>query len=65
MWDAVNERLRRPAFPGMAQDQARFGEPQLIRPRLGQGALQVLKERVAVVRLPIGASFGFREFHDE
>jgi hypothetical protein len=49
----------------MAQDQARFGEPQLIRPRLGQGALQVLKERVAVVRLPIGASFGFREFHDE
>jgi len=42
IWDAVNERLRRPAFPGMAQDQARFGEPQLIRPRLGQGAFRVL-----------------------
>ena len=37
LWDAVNERMNRADFPGMAEAQARFGEPQLIRPRLGQG----------------------------
>ena len=42
LWDAVNDRLKRPASPGMAEAQARFGEPQLIRPRLGQGAFRVL-----------------------
>lgn len=42
LWDAVNDRLNRPGFPGMAEPQARFGEPQLIRPRLGQGAFRVL-----------------------
>ncbi len=42
LWDAVNDRLNRPNFPGMAEAQARFGEPQLIRPRLGQGAFRVL-----------------------
>jgi putative restriction endonuclease len=42
LWDAVNDRLNRPDFPGMAEGQARFGEPQLIRPRLGQGAFRVL-----------------------
>lgn len=42
LWDAVNERMSRPDFPGMAEAQARFGEPQLIRPRLGQGAFRVL-----------------------
>jgi putative restriction endonuclease len=42
LWDAVNERMDRPDFPGMAEPQARFGEPQLIRPRLGQGAFRVL-----------------------
>ena len=42
LWDAVNERMNRPDFPGMAEAQARFGEPQLIRPRLGQGAFRVL-----------------------
>ncbi|MEQ8745517.1 HNH endonuclease [Pyruvatibacter sp.] len=42
LWDAVNERMSRPDFPGMAEPQARFGEPQLIRPRLGQGAFRVL-----------------------
>src|ERR1700751_1633582 len=33
LWDAVNERINRPGFAGMAEAQARFGEPQLIRPR--------------------------------
>ena len=42
LWDAVNDRLKRPNFPGMAEAQSRFGEPQLIRPRLGQGAFRVL-----------------------
>jgi putative restriction endonuclease len=42
LWDAVNDRLNRSSFPGMAEAQARFGEPQLIRPRLGQGAFRVL-----------------------
>jgi putative restriction endonuclease len=42
LWEAVNERMNRPDFPGMAESQARFGEPQLIRPRLGQGAFRVL-----------------------
>jgi putative restriction endonuclease len=42
LWEAVNERLNRPQFPGMAEAPARFGEPYLIRPRLGQGAFRVL-----------------------
>jgi putative restriction endonuclease len=42
LWDAVNERMTRPAFPGMAEGAARFGEPHLIRPRLGQGAFRVM-----------------------
>lgn len=42
LWDAVNEHVNRSGFPGRAEAQARFGEPQLIRPRLGQGAFRVL-----------------------
>jgi len=42
LWEAVNERMNRLDFPGMNEPQARFGEPQLIRPRLGQGAFRVL-----------------------
>ena len=42
LWDAVNERLTRTELPGMAESTARFGEPHLIRPRLGQGAFRVL-----------------------
>jgi putative restriction endonuclease len=42
LWDAVNNRLNGPKFSGMAETQARFGEPHLIRPRLGQGAFRVL-----------------------
>jgi putative restriction endonuclease len=38
----VDERMNRPRFSGMAEAQARFGEPHLIRPRLGQGAFRVL-----------------------
>ena len=42
LWEAVNDRISRPQFPGMAEEQARFGEPHLIRPRLGQGAFRVM-----------------------
>jgi putative restriction endonuclease len=42
LWDGVNERMNRPRFSGAAEKGARFGEPQLIRPRLGQGAFRVL-----------------------
>lgn len=42
LWNAVDDRLNRSSFPGMSEAQLRFGEPQLIRPRLGQGAFRVL-----------------------
>ena len=55
LWEAVNDRLNRVAVPGMAEAGARYGEPQLIRPRLGQGTFRVLvtdiyKRRCAVTR---------------
>ena len=55
LWEAVNDRLNRIAVPGMAEAGARYGEPQLIRPRLGQGAFRVLvtdiyKRRCAVTQ---------------
>jgi len=42
LWEAVNDRLTQPRFAGIAEEAARFGEPHLIRPRLGQGAFRVL-----------------------
>ena len=42
LWDVVNARMHRPEHAGMAEAQARYGEPALIRPRLGQGAFRVL-----------------------
>lgn len=42
LWQAVNERISRPTCVGMADSGARYGEPHLIRPRLGQGAFRVL-----------------------
>jgi putative restriction endonuclease len=42
LWKTVNDRLNQHSFPSMAEAQARFGEPQLIRPRHGQGAFRVL-----------------------
>jgi putative restriction endonuclease len=55
LWEAVNDRLDRLQFSGMAEEPARFGEPHLIRPRLGQGAFRVLvtdiyQRRCAVTR---------------
>ncbi len=43
LWEVVNERLHRAAALRVAEhDLPRFGAPQLIRPRLGQGAFRVL-----------------------
>lgn len=42
LWDTVNDRLSRRQFHSFAEEDARYGEPQLIRPRLGQGAFRVL-----------------------
>lgn len=42
LWDDVQERMARRAMLGFADDQQRFGEPHLIRPRLGQGAFRML-----------------------
>jgi len=42
LWDSVNDRLNLQPVPGMAEPRPRFGEPQLIRPRLGQGAFRVV-----------------------
>lgn len=55
LWEAVNDRVHRPRFPGLAEEQARFGEPHLIRPRLGQGAFRIIvtdiyNRRCAVTR---------------
>ncbi|NNG02887.1 MAG: HNH endonuclease [Inquilinus sp.] len=58
LWDEVNDRLARQVaagMPGVAEPGARYGGPQLIRPRLGQGAFRVLvtdlyKRRCAVTQ---------------
>lgn len=42
LWEAVNDRMGRQRGPGMEEAPARFGEPHLIRPRLGQGAFRIL-----------------------
>lgn len=42
LWEAVSDRLARPASPGFVEEATRFGEPHLIRPRLGQGAFRVV-----------------------
>jgi putative restriction endonuclease len=41
LWQAVSDRSRQLPFAGMSEP-ARYGEPHLIRPRLGQGAFRVL-----------------------
>ena len=42
LWEAVNDRVSGLQSYGTVEAAARFGEPQLIRPRLGQGAFRVL-----------------------
>jgi putative restriction endonuclease len=42
LWEAVQERLAHSQFQGMSDPGPRYGEPHLIRPRLGQGAFRIL-----------------------
>lgn len=42
LWEAVNDHLTGSGVPHVAELGTRFGEPHLIRPRLGQGAFRVL-----------------------
>jgi putative restriction endonuclease len=43
LWETVQSRLEhRPLVRELAEPASRFGEPMLIRPRLGQGAFRVL-----------------------
>jgi putative restriction endonuclease len=43
LWEAVNDRLSGLPIEGASEThQARYGDPHLIRPRLGQGAFRVL-----------------------
>ena len=72
LWDAVNDRLNRSNYPVIAEKQARYGEPHLIRPRLGQGAFRVLvtdiyQRRCAVTwerTLPALDAAHIRPYHD-
>ena len=56
LWEAMAYRLQAPPTPaGLAEPMARFGEPQLVRPRLGQGAFRILvtdlyQRRCAITR---------------
>ncbi len=55
LWETVSSRLNRPQLASMGEESSRFGEPRLIRPRLGQGAFRVLvtdiyQRRCAVTR---------------
>lgn len=42
LWDWANGALIGTPIAGFAEQQARFGEPTLIRPRLGQGAFRLV-----------------------
>lgn len=53
LWQAVSDRLDGAVAPGPTEAPRRYGEPQLVRPRLGQGAFRILvtdayKRRCAV-----------------
>jgi len=55
LWEAVNERMYRTPSDRLLRGRPRFGAPQLIRPRLGQGAFRVVvtdsyERRCAVTR---------------
>lgn len=42
LWEAVQSVTSKPVTSGFAEAQGRYGEPTLVRPRLGQGAFRVL-----------------------
>jgi len=42
LWEAVQSAVAAPTTGGFGEQQARYGEPMLVRPRLGQGAFRIL-----------------------
>ena len=42
LWDQVTERMGLFAGSGLPDEDARFGKPQIIQPRLGQGAFRLV-----------------------
>ena len=42
LWDKVQDAISAQTPSGFAEPVARYGEPTLVRPRLGQGAFQIL-----------------------
>ena len=72
LWDAVSDRLNHANYSVIAEEQARYGEPHLIQPRLGQGAFRVLvtdiyERRCAVTRertLPALEAAHIRPYRD-
>lgn len=42
LWESVQRSLSPTAPEGFAEEQMRYGEPVLVRPRLGQGAFRIL-----------------------
>jgi putative restriction endonuclease len=42
LWNAVQDALRGSAADAIAEPSARYGEPALVRPRLGQGSFRVV-----------------------
>ena len=42
LWEAVQNGMQTESYAGFAEEQARYGEPTLVLPRLGQGAFRIL-----------------------
>ncbi len=42
LWDKALDATGAAVIPGLAEPMARYGEPALVRPRLGQGAFRIL-----------------------
>ncbi len=42
LWNLVQAGLKGAPLLGFSEEQARYGEPMLVRPRLGQGAFRIL-----------------------
>lgn len=53
LWNAVNERIRRQSPYAVAEPDSRYGEPQIIRPRLGQGAFRIVVTEIYTRRCAV------------
>jgi putative restriction endonuclease len=42
LWDTIQNRVLSAPSGGFREEQARYGQPALVRPRLGQGAFRIL-----------------------